>query len=137
MVTDNTAQSISAIKTFTTDIHITASNIVSYPAGGPSNACIRFDSDGIKLKKKNNPADVMPTYGLIVPVTSSYTANKTIATTDDITPVSGVNDGTNWTSITIGSVTKAIPSGGGTVTDVEVDNVSVVTSGVAELTSET
>lgn len=26
--------------------------------------------------------------------------------------VSGVNDGTNWTSITIGSTTKAIPSGG-------------------------
>lgn len=27
--------------------------------------------------------------------------------------VSGTNDGTNWTSLTIGSVTKAIPSGGG------------------------
>lgn len=27
--------------------------------------------------------------------------------------VSGVNDGTNWTSITIGNVTKSIPSGGG------------------------
>ena len=27
--------------------------------------------------------------------------------------VSGTNDGTNWTTITIGSVTKAIPSGGG------------------------
>lgn len=27
--------------------------------------------------------------------------------------VSGVNDGTNWTSLTIGSVTKNIPSGGG------------------------
>ena len=27
--------------------------------------------------------------------------------------VSGTNDGTNWTSLTIGSVTKGIPSGGG------------------------
>ena len=30
-----------------------------------------------------------------------------------VVDVSGVNDGTNWTSITIGSTTKAIPSGGG------------------------
>lgn len=30
-----------------------------------------------------------------------------------VTDVSGTNDGTNWTSITIGSTTKAIPSGGG------------------------
>lgn len=41
-------------------------------------------------------------------------------TTSDITgfptipdAVSGTNDGTNWTSLTIGSVTKNIPSGGG------------------------
>lgn len=53
--------------------------------------------------------------------------------------VSGTNDGTNWTTITIGSVTKNIPSGGGSggVSDVKVDNVSVVTSGVANLSSET
>ena len=50
-------------------------------------------------------------YGLVFPSTASYTANRTIATLDDITA--------------------------GGVTDVEVDNVSVVTSGVAELTSET
>ena len=36
-------------------------------------------------------------------------ANKTIATTDY---VYGVNDGTNWTSITINGVTKLIPNGG-------------------------
>lgn len=30
-----------------------------------------------------------------------------------VVDVSGTNDGTNWTSITIGSTTKAIPSGGG------------------------
>lgn len=31
---------------------------------------------------------------------------------DGLDAVSGVNDGTNWTSITIGSTTKAIPAGG-------------------------
>ena len=31
---------------------------------------------------------------------------------DGLVAVSGVNDGTNWTSITIGSTTKAIPAGG-------------------------
>ena len=30
-----------------------------------------------------------------------------------VVDVSGTNDGTNWTSITIGGTTKAIPSGGG------------------------
>ena len=45
-------------------------------------------------------------YTLSFPVLS---ANKTIATTDY---VSGVNDGTNWTSITINGVTKLIPNGG-------------------------
>ena len=39
----------------------------------------------------------------------TLTVNKTIATTDF---VSGSNDGTNWTSITIGGVTKAIPAAG-------------------------
>lgn len=45
-------------------------------------------------------------YTLSFPVLS---ANKTIATTDY---VSGLNDGTNWTSITINGVTKLIPNGG-------------------------
>lgn len=45
--------------------------------------------------------------------------------------VSGTNDGTNWTSITIGSTTKLIPQGGGgsggimTVTDDGNGNVSI------------
>lgn len=33
---------------------------------------------------------------------------------DDISKVSGANDGTNWTSLTINGTTKAIPAGGGT-----------------------
>ena len=58
----------------------------------------------------------------------------TVATTgdyDDLTnkptipaAVSGTNDGTNWTSITIGDTTKAIPSGGGS--SVEIDEKTIV-----------
>lgn len=36
----------------------------------------------------------------------------------DLTPVSGTNDGTNWTSLTIGSDTYSIPSGGSIPTGV-------------------
>ena len=38
--------------------------------------------------------------------------------------VSGTNDGTNWTSITIGSTTKAIPSGGGGEANV-IESISI------------
>lgn len=47
-------------------------------------------------------------YTLSFPLLSG---NKTIATTDY---VSGSDDGTNWTSITINGVTKSIPTGGST-----------------------
>lgn len=69
-----------------------------------------------------------------------------VATTgdyDDLTnkptipePVSGTNDGTNWTSLTIGNETHGFASGGtGDVTDVEVNGTSVVNAeGVAEIT---
>ena len=47
----------------------------------------------------------------------------TVAVTSDIINVSGTNDGTNWTTITIGNTTKAIPSGGGgsSIDDVVLD----------------
>lgn len=50
--------------------------------------------------------------------------------------VSGTNDGTNWTSITIGSVTKNIPSGGGgTVShDYTHSSVSVVSTSTTTVT---
>ena len=51
-----------------------------------------------------------------------------------IPSVSGTYSGSDWTTITIDGTTKNISGG---VTDVEVDNVSVVTSGVAELSTET
>lgn len=49
--------------------------------------------------------------------------------------VSGTNDGTNWTTITIGSVTKNIPSE--TITDIQVNGTSVVSNGVANLLTNT
>ena len=60
--------------------------------------------------------DNAPTSGSSNYVTSGgvYTALSTKADSSSIPDaVSGTNDGTNWTSITIGSTTKAIPSGGG------------------------
>lgn len=46
-----------------------------------------------------------------VATSGSYTDLSNTPTIPDA--VSGTNDGTNWTSITIGDVTKAIPNGGG------------------------
>ena len=49
--------------------------------------------------------------------------------------VSGTNDGTNWTTITIGNETYNIPTGGsgGAVNDVTVNGTSVVSSGIAAI----
>ena len=51
--------------------------------------------------------------------------------------VDGTTDGTNWTSLTINGTTAAIPTVDYPVTDVEVDGVSVVSSGVASITMPT
>lgn len=53
-----------------------------------------------------------------VALTGSY---NDLTDKPSITDVSGVNDGTNWTSITIGTTTAAIPSGGGGVTQQQSD----------------
>ena len=80
---------------------------------------------------------------------SNISGLSTVATSGDyadlsnkpsIPTVSGTNDGTNWTSITIDSDTYAIPQGGGsgTVTDVKVNGSSVVNeNGVALVTVPT
>ena len=39
--------------------------------------------------------------------------NNTVSVDQDIVPISGVNDGTNWTSLTINGETRSIPQGGG------------------------
>lgn len=48
-------------------------------------------------------------------VTYTYDSNAlyVIEETGQVVPVSGTNDGTNWTTITIDGTTKNIPSGGG------------------------
>lgn len=51
-------------------------------------------------------------------VDDTYSVNKFVTASDKTSwdaksTVSGANDGTNWTSITINGTTKAIPSGGG------------------------
>lgn len=46
-------------------------------------------------------------------LTDARTPTSHTHTSSEITDLSGTNDGTNWTSITIGSNTYAIPSGGG------------------------
>ena len=71
--------------------------------------------------------------------TYNVLSNK-IATMSDLpASVSGTNDGTNWTSITVGNDTYAIPAGGGSSTDVQINGTSIVSSGTANIlvTSET
>lgn len=137
-MTTNTEQTVSAKKTFANPVEFTTSDVTF------GNGTITTIPGTIRTDKTNN-------YGVNVPSTSAFEANKTLATTDQlfsgsyndltdkpsIPSVSGTNDGTNWTSITINSDTYDIPQGGGTgtVTDVEVDGVSVVNAqGVAEIT---
>lgn len=75
------------------------------------------------------------------PGTSNFSGDYDDLTDKPTIPtISGTNDGTNWTSITINSDTYAIPQGGGTgtVTDVEVNGTSVVDAqGVASITVPT
>ena len=137
-MTTNTEQTVSAKKTFANPVEFTTSDVTF------GNGTVTTIPNTIRTDKTNN-------YGVNIPSTSAFEANKTLATTDQlfsgsyndltdkpsIPSVSGTNDGTNWTSITIDSDTYNIPQGGGTgtVTDVEVDGVSVVNAqGVAEIT---
>ena len=78
------------------------------------------DSNGSPTEYRTNEIKVGP-YILSFPTLS---ADKTIATTDY---VSGTNDGTNWTNITIGSNTYAIPSGNpDTWRNIKVDGVQLL-----------
>lgn len=69
--------------------------------------------------------------------------NKTVTATEKTTwdgksVVSGTNDGTNWSTITIDGTTKNIPSSGsGTATDVQINGTSIVSSGTANILTET
>ncbi len=67
---------------------------------------------GVTLASGNN---TLAALGLQALIDASHKLDYSLLDNTPTIPdaVSGVNDGTNWTSITIGNVTKAIPSGGG------------------------
>lgn len=73
------------------------------------------------------------------PGTSNFSGNyNDLSNKPTIPTVSGTNDGTNWTSLTIDSNTYAIPSGGSTYTagtgiDITGSTISVDTSVIAEI----
>ena len=109
-MTTNTEQTVSAKKTFANPVEFTTSDVTF------GNGTVTTIPGTIRTDKTNN-------YGVNVPSTSAFEANKTLATTDQlfsgsyndltnkpsIPSVSGTNDGTNWTSITINSDTYDIP----------------------------
>lgn len=94
--------------------------------------------DGIDMSTKQ---DVLSTAQLNA-VNSGITAAK-VAEIDDKAEVSGTNDGTNWTNITINGTTKAIPSGGGgggfTPTQAQLDamNSGIDATKVAQIATNT
>ena len=129
MVTTDTAQDITATKTFTGNASIyvqSGSSYTSYDTlitnqqvsasqiNGTSvsaNELVLQDVTTVghaQLKVKDFSQGFPATdYLITVPAKTG-----TMALTNDITTVSGTNDGTNWTSLTIGSDTYSIPSGG-------------------------
>ena len=94
--------------------------------------------DGIDMSTKQ---DVLSTAQLNA-VNSGITAAK-VAEIDDKAEVSGTNDGTNWTNITINGTTKAIPSGGGgggftpTQTQLDAMNSGIDSTKVAQIATNT
>lgn len=93
--------------------------------------------DGIDMSTKQ---DVLTTAQMNA-VNSGITAAK-VAEIDDKAEVSGTNDGTNWTNITINGTTKAIPSGGGggfTPTQAQLDamNSGIDSTKVAQIATNT
>lgn len=109
-VTTNTVQTVTGKKTFE-------------PESGET---YKFDW-GLTLKETNRGYETKYFYNEITNkvnggyadfrinnVTVPANANGTVALTSDLpASVSGTNDGTNWTNLTIGSDTYAIPQGGG------------------------
>lgn len=79
-------------------------------------------------------SDVISALGY-TPGTSNFSGNYADLTGKPVIPtISGTNDGTNWTSITINNSTYSIPqSSSGTITDVQVNGTSVVTNNVAQI----
>lgn len=88
------------------------------------NSSHKLNADYIEDGTTNKVINVKPDWNAASGSTAEILNKPTIPDA-----VSGTDDGTNWTSLTIGSVTKAIPSGGGSstlagLTDVDVSNPS-------------
>lgn len=110
--------------------------------GDDNGNTVTTSKDGIVIENSNGDIANVHADGIEINGNSVVTADQlaTVATTgdyDDLTnkpvipdAVSGVNDGTNWTSITIGSVTKGIPNGGGGVAQVQSDWTQTDTTAV-------
>ena len=73
------------------------------------------ESDGQRVTNITVSMNVGPNDRIITPINSDFIGTD-IARTANITNVSGVNDGTNWTSLTIGSDTYGLGGGGASYT---------------------
>lgn len=86
-------------------------------------------------------------YSAIANITSAFN-NSTLSGIDisssrnvgltslSVSAVSGVNDGTNWTSLTIGSSTYAIPAGGSTPSNMVTTDTAQTISGAKTITAD-
>ena len=112
MVTDNTTQSITGLKKFeaNTDFY---NDISFYSGAGYLEGTIDVSRGSLDLVGFSGFKDVSSTYKLLIPSTTSYTADKTIATTDQIPVVptnisSFTNDSGYITGINSSDVTTAL-----------------------------
>ena len=124
-VTTNTMQQLSGRKIWQNgDKFVDISGLYMMALDDDLGKSVTINSSGITFEQPNESStnwawsDVSELksdrrlLGINIPA-SGTAGSKTLATTDQIPDaVSGTNDGTNWTTITIGSTTKAIPSGG-------------------------
>ena len=116
LVTTDTAQIITGAKTFEGALELRAPSIELAITGSPAGA-IFIDSSSLVVDGYLQPGVIVSaftdTHGLIVPDTSAFTANKTIATTDQIPTVPTnvskfTNDAGYITGITSDMVTTAL-----------------------------
>lgn len=90
----------------------------------PNHSTVTFFSAELFMQQSVNKGEESPEYtmsfydsnGNASVYTFPRTKSGNVAVTSEIPTVSGTNDGTNWTSITLGSDTYAIPSGGSSYT---------------------
>lgn len=110
----------------------TAGVVYSSPSGSASTVSFDPQADTVHIIEQSlSSAQQLQARTNIGAGTSSFSGSYSDLTNKPTIPdaVSGTNDGTNWTSLTIGSTTKAIPSGGGGDVSGKADKVASATSG--------